>query len=92
MAEAADFGLMIWDGKSPGTILNVLRLLRGGKAAILVASADASRSFKSIHDWESFLASCRPQLVHAIKQRATPEEWHPNDLAVRALAARSQTG
>ncbi|MGO9232955.1 MAG: hypothetical protein ACLP4V_02260 [Methylocella sp.] len=92
MAEAADFGLMIWDGKSPGTILNVLRLLRGGKAAILVASADASRSFKSIHDWESFLASCRPQLVHAIKQRATPEERHPNDLAVRALAARSQTG
>jgi adenine-specific DNA-methyltransferase len=78
MAEAADFGLMIWDGKSPGTILNILRLLRAGKAAVLIGSADAPRSFKSTHDWESFLASCRPQLAHAIKQRATPDEWHPN--------------
>ena len=26
MAREADFGLMIWDGKSPGTVLNVLRL------------------------------------------------------------------
>ncbi|MGO9232970.1 MAG: hypothetical protein ACLP4V_02335 [Methylocella sp.] len=76
MAEAADFGLMIWNGKSPGTILNILRLLRAGKAAVLVTSADASRSFKSIHDWESFLASCPQQLAHAIRQRATPHEWH----------------
>jgi len=78
MAEAADFGLMIWDGKSPGTILNILRLLRAGKAAVLIGSADAPRSFRSTHDWESFLALCRPQLAHAIKQRATPDEWHPN--------------
>ncbi len=78
MAEAADFGLMIWDGKSPGTILNILRLLRAGKAAVLIGSADAPHSFKSTRDWESFLASCRPQLAHAIKQRATPDEWHPN--------------
>jgi hypothetical protein len=26
-AREADFGLMIWDGKSAGTILNILRLL-----------------------------------------------------------------
>ncbi len=28
MAREADFGLMIWDGKSPGTVLNVLRWFR----------------------------------------------------------------
>ncbi len=31
MAKKADFGLMIWDGKSPGTALNVLRLVRPGR-------------------------------------------------------------
>lgn len=31
MAREADFGFMIWDGKSPGTVLNVLRLIKAGK-------------------------------------------------------------
>ncbi len=78
MAEAADFGLMIWDGKSPGTILNVLRLLRAGKAAVLIGSVEGPRGFKSIQDWENFLASCPPQLARAIKQRDTPDEWYRN--------------
>ena len=36
MACAAEFGLMIWDGKSPGTVLNVLRLVRASKKAVLI--------------------------------------------------------
>ncbi len=28
MADRAGFGLMIWDGRSPGTVLNVVRLVR----------------------------------------------------------------
>ncbi|HUZ92090.1 MAG TPA: hypothetical protein VMU78_09355 [Methylocella sp.] len=78
MAEAADFGLMIWDGTSPGTILNILRLLRTGKAAVLITSGQTSHTFKSIHDWQTFLGSCRPQLVRSLKQRATPDEWPPS--------------
>ncbi len=27
MAQQAEFGLMIWDGQSPGTVLNILRLV-----------------------------------------------------------------
>jgi hypothetical protein len=30
MATSAEYGFMIWDGKSPGTALNVLRLIRAG--------------------------------------------------------------
>ena len=37
MAQQAEFGLMIWDGKSPGTVLNILRLVRGSKKAVLVS-------------------------------------------------------
>ncbi|MHC2374886.1 hypothetical protein ACVIWV_010397 [Bradyrhizobium diazoefficiens] len=35
MAREPDFGLMVWDGNSPGTALNGLRLLRAGKKAVL---------------------------------------------------------
>ncbi len=35
MAREADFGLMIWDGKSAGTLLNVMRLVTAGKIAVL---------------------------------------------------------
>jgi hypothetical protein len=35
MAEEADFGLMIWDGKSIGTLLNVFRLAKRRKPAVV---------------------------------------------------------
>jgi len=75
MAETAGFGLMIWDGKSPGTILNILRLLRGKRPAVLISPAHISQTFKLFEDWQTFLGTCRPQLVHALKQRAAANEW-----------------
>lgn len=77
MASAAEFGLMIWDGKSPGTVLNVLRLLRAGKAAVLFNGPDAPITLKSAHDWDMFLAGCSDQLRTDLHDRATPEEWQP---------------
>ena len=38
MAEVAEFGLMIWDGRSPGTVLNILRLVGHGRKAVLIES------------------------------------------------------
>lgn len=35
MARHAKFGLMIWDGDSPGTALNILRLVQASKKAVL---------------------------------------------------------
>ncbi|MRU15818.1 hypothetical protein FDP25_10305 [Roseovarius sp. A21] len=35
MAEAADFGLMVWDTKSTGTLNNVIELIRGGKKSVV---------------------------------------------------------
>ena len=58
MAQQAEFGLMIWDGKSPGTVLNILRLVRASKKAVLVSVPERSEvEFKSKEDWDAFLFS-----------------------------------
>ncbi len=38
MAEEADFGLMIWDGKSIGTLMNVYRLATQRKPVVVYAT------------------------------------------------------
>jgi adenine-specific DNA-methyltransferase len=75
MAQAADFGLMIWDGKSPGTVLNVLRLIKAGKKVVLFSAPEAkTTTFKAVSDWDAFLAHCDAGLKTDLKARATPEE------------------
>jgi probable addiction module antidote protein len=76
MARQADFGLMIWDGKSAGTALNVLRLIRAGKIAVLINVPErASFNIKSVDQWEAFLSKCTSKLRADLRQRATPDEW-----------------
>lgn len=78
MAREADFGLMIWDGKSVGTVLNVLRLVRAGKIAVFINVPEGSViNIKSIEQWESFLSRCSPALRADLRDRATPDEWAP---------------
>jgi probable addiction module antidote protein len=76
MAREADFGLMIWDGKSPGTVLNVLRLALAGKIAVLfnVPEKDIV-NIKTVEHWKNFIATCSRELQTDVRERATPEEW-----------------
>ncbi len=72
MARAADFGLMIWDGKSAGTILNVLRLVRSGKKAVLINVPEKSTiTFKAAKDWDAFLSRCSSELAERSQGTAT---------------------
>ncbi|KGJ18052.1 addiction module antidote protein [Paracoccus sanguinis] len=76
MAREADFGLMIWDGKSPGTVLNVLRLAIAGKIAVLFNVPDKDVvNIKSVDAWRNFIAHCSDELRRDVKERATPDEW-----------------
>lgn len=76
MAREADFGLMIWDGKSPGTVLNVLRLAIAGKIAVLFNVPDKDVvNIKSVEAWKNFIAHCSDELRRDLKERATPDEW-----------------
>ena len=78
MAREADFGLMIWDSKSAGTILNVLRLIRAGKIAVLINVPEkSSTNIKTEANWEEFLSHCSPSLRADLRERATSDELEP---------------
>jgi hypothetical protein len=42
MAEEADYGLMLWDGQSRGTLTNIVDLVRKGKLVVVYISTDKS--------------------------------------------------
>jgi len=57
MAEAAAYGLMLWDGKSKGTVNNVVNLSRDRKPVVVyVAPTRQFRTLKSLDDLKGLLA------------------------------------
>jgi hypothetical protein len=57
MAEAAEYGLMLWDGKSKGTVNNVVNLSRDHKPVVVyVAPTRQFRTIKSFDDLKDLLA------------------------------------
>ena len=46
MAAEADYGLMLWDGQSRGTLTNVVHLVRQGKAVVVYIAS--SKSFQML--------------------------------------------
>ena len=70
MAEDADYGLMIWDGKSAGTLNNVLELLKRNKKTLIYFSP--SREFLSVSEPSqitSLLKRCPPEAVEKIRKK-----------------------
>ncbi|MFK0333801.1 addiction module antidote protein [Rhizobium sp. NPDC090275] len=85
MAREADFGFMIWDGKSPGTVLNVLRLIKAGKKAVLLNVPEKSPvTFKTREQWSAFLARCSADLRENLRDRATSDEWEVEEPSAQA--------
>ncbi len=59
MAAIADYGFVLWDGKSAGSINNVFELLRRGKAVVVYLSQ--KKDFEKIvtsQDVENLLRNC----------------------------------
>jgi hypothetical protein len=76
MAQLADFGLMIWDGKSPGTALNVLRMIQDGKISVLFNVPNREVvCVKSVAQYRHILRQCGPSFVADLRNRATSQEW-----------------
>jgi hypothetical protein len=42
MSEAADYGLMLWDGRSRGTLTNIVHLVRKGKPVVVYVAPESS--------------------------------------------------
>ena len=79
----ADYGFMIWDGESKGTLNNVLNLIQQGKSALVYRSP--SREFiqiRSTDDIVSLVASCPADVVEYLNKKIKLE---------KRVAASSQT-
>lgn len=59
MAQEASVGLMIWDGKSAGTLANAARLLRQDKKVVIYATpAKRFLTLKAEVDWQYLVSTC----------------------------------
>lgn len=60
MARTASYGFMLWDGRSKGTLNNILNLLRLQKKVLVYFSPDQSYStLKSVKELGVLLGKCR---------------------------------
>lgn len=51
MSKVADYGLMMWDAKSTGTLSNVIELLKRGKKSVVFVNK--AKSFSTVGDPDS---------------------------------------
>lgn len=75
MSFAADYGFMIWDGESKGTLNNVLNLIQQGKLALVYRSP--SREFiqiKSTDDVVSLVNSCTSDVREYLNKKIKVEK------------------
>ncbi len=60
MAQIASYGFMLWDGRSKGTLNNILNLIRQQKKVLVYFSPDQSLStVRSAEDLAALLHKCR---------------------------------
>jgi hypothetical protein len=70
MAELADYGFMLWDGKSPGTINNVFNLLFDGKKVLLYYAPEKHYyTISKPEDIEQLLIKCEPGEIDKIDKK-----------------------
>jgi adenine-specific DNA-methyltransferase len=74
MAQSADFGLMLWDGRSIGTLANTMRLTQAGKATVLFdASRGQTFNIRTFEQWNDFAATISRALLDALNSRVASE-------------------
>lgn len=86
MADEASYGLMIWDGESLGTLMNVGRLVRRRKGVAVYAVSEKQFSdLTSVADWNGFLAWRPVSLRERIEHELTLEELADNDRSAHGM-------
>jgi len=82
MAEAAGYGLMLWDGKSKGTINNVVNLSRRGKVVVVyVAPTKSFQTVRSFADLTDVLEKGDPSSVGRLVSDLHLPALHPRAAA-----------
>ena len=74
MTREANIGMMVWDGKSTGTLLNVLRLLRNEKRVVVYAASQKKFwELRNLVEWDDFMKKFDPSLRRKIEEKASLE-------------------
>ena len=80
MADEGSIGFMLWDGKSRGTLANVLRLMEQGKKVVVyLAPAKQFTTLRNMSDWQQFNRNSHIEVTHqgtlAHPHRRGPREY-----------------
>lgn len=68
MAKQADFGFALWDGKSEGTINNILELLKQNKKSVLYLSSNKEFfNIKTPEDFISLIKLYKPEFLQNLR-------------------------
>jgi hypothetical protein len=81
MAAEADYGLMLWDGESRGTLTNVVHLIRQGKPVVVYMASN-----------KSFHVLRQPDQLAKILSQSDMSELHRIDRALQAVEAGTNSG
>lgn len=74
MAKEADVGLMLWDGASVGTMMNVWRLMRRGKPSVVFLQPErAFHEVRTSGDWDKLLRLATAEARADIEARVRSE-------------------
>ncbi|MET2831260.1 hypothetical protein [Mesorhizobium shangrilense] len=75
MARRAQFGLMVWDGASPGTCLNILRLaVIGSSCVVYDMMRGRVATVQNTADWRAMLHIAGPDVLREVEARMTAED------------------
>jgi hypothetical protein len=67
MADEADYGLMLWDGKSRGTLANILNLVHRGKPAVVYVAANKTfYTLRGASNLMNMLSVVAPEMVRSV--------------------------
>ncbi len=89
MADEATVGFMVWDGKSKGTLLNVFRLLKQQKKAVVYNVAEKRfYEIKELAHWEEFISHCTGELRNKVEQLAAHEDQERGSLSQQSFKPR----
>lgn len=70
MAAEADYGFVLWDGKSAGSISNVFELLKHKKSVVVYFEPEKQFfTISSLHDAKALLDMCDVKTINAINKK-----------------------
>ena len=69
MSDDADYGFFLWDGKSKGTLNNIVRLLTRHRSALVYLSPRKTfMTIKDINSLNNIINQCDPETADSLRQ------------------------